>query len=348
LLGGEEEDRKIKSHSVEEGAAVSIAEEAARLCQIDARKEGAKSDRKYRKREEGSTVKERHYHVRQPDAKLYDRLQMKLVGLNSNGRRSGILSRYHLHSDPDLGAARIALRVIPCGCDSCKELRRTAWVPSIRAENQPRFAQNKLCKYWPIFEGVNDWKIAKLEPSASCDELDFVEARQEVLVGLTSNITETISLGGFGAVMTEDESTNGYYVVKWTATPYTYQEDSEGIAAGDLVCPAVYLNPVGRARLWYTESAVDVIVRLQHAVVGNLELENESENCRLPRTCNIGQARAKGARRISDMSHERILDEVNRRDELAFEEQDLEEDESAQSMSEEEDGESEVEVDESE
>jgi hypothetical protein len=101
-------------------------------------------------------------------------------------------------------------------------------------------------------------------------------------------MAETISLGGFGAVMTEDESTNGYYVVKWTATPYTYQEDSEGIAAaGDLVCHAVYLNPVGRARLWYTESDVVVIVRLQHAVVGNLELQTESKNCRLPRTCNV-------------------------------------------------------------
>jgi hypothetical protein len=59
---------------------------------------------------------------------------------------------------------------------------------------------------------VNNWKIAKLEPSANCDELDFVEARHKVLVGLTSNMAETISLGGFGAVMTEDESTNGYYV----------------------------------------------------------------------------------------------------------------------------------------
>jgi hypothetical protein len=71
-----------------------------------------------------------------------------------------------------------------------------------------------------------------------------------------SNMAKSISLGGFGAVMTEDESTNGYYIVKGTATPYIHQEDSEGILAGDLVCYAVYLNLVGRAQLWYTESTL--------------------------------------------------------------------------------------------
>jgi hypothetical protein len=148
VAGEDEEDRKIKLHSVEEGAAVSIAEEAAQLCQIDTRKEVAKCNCKYRKREEGSTVKQRHYHVRQPDAKLYNWLQMKLVGLNSNGRHSGIVSHYHfLHANPDLGAAWIALCVIPCGCNSCEELHRKAWVPSVLAENQPRFVQNQLCNY---------------------------------------------------------------------------------------------------------------------------------------------------------------------------------------------------------
>jgi hypothetical protein len=75
---------------VKEGATVLIAEEVARLCQIGARAEGAKSNQKYQKREEASIVK-RYYHVRFPNAKLYDGLQMKLVGLASSKRHSGIL-----------------------------------------------------------------------------------------------------------------------------------------------------------------------------------------------------------------------------------------------------------------
>ena len=63
-----------------------------------------------------------------------------------------------------------------------------------------------------------------------------------------------------------------------------------------------------------------MLVRLKHAVDGDLQLEVESETCKLPRTCNIAEARGLGAKRISDLSHERILDEVNRRDALAFEE----------------------------
>ena len=86
------------------------------------------------------------------------------------------------------------------------------------------------------------------------------------------------------------------------------------------MCRAEYLNPVGRARLWYTASHDNVLVQLNHVVDGDLKLEVESGTCKLPRTCNIAEARGLGAKRISDLSHERILDEVNRRDALAFEE----------------------------
>jgi hypothetical protein len=76
-------------------------------------------------------------------------------------------------------------------------------------------------------------------------------------------------------------------------------------------------------------------------VVDDLKLDNESNNCHLPRTCNLAETQGKGARRILNMSHDQILDEVNHRDELAFEEQELEatdNDKSAQSISEEECG----------
>ena len=101
-----------------------------------------------------------------------------------------------------------------------------------------------------------------MELSQKCDELNCEAVQQEVLVCVTSNMAESISIGGFGAVMTEDESTNGYHVVKWTNIPFTYQEDLDRIPAGELVslCQAKYLNPVGRARLWYTESTDTFLV----------------------------------------------------------------------------------------
>ena len=45
-----------------------------------------------------------------------------------------------------------------------------------------------------------------------------------------------------------------------------------------------------------------------------------SATVKLPRTCNRREAINKGALRLSDASHEEILDEINRRDVLNFEE----------------------------
>jgi hypothetical protein len=74
-----------------------------------------------------------------------------------------------------------------------------------------------------------------------------VAAGQKVMLSMTSSMAKSVSSYGFGGVMPEDESTNGYYIVKWTDTKFTYQEDLNGIPAGDLVCQAEYLNQVFRA-----------------------------------------------------------------------------------------------------
>jgi hypothetical protein len=55
-------------------------------------------------------------------------------------------------------------------------------------------------------------------------------------------------------------------------------------------------------------------------VEGDLKLEGESNTCQLFRTCNIAEAQGKGAKQILDLSHERILNGINWRDALAFEE----------------------------
>jgi hypothetical protein len=97
---------------------------------------------KDQKREQASTVKQRHYHVRLPDAELYDVQQMKLVGLGSRGKHSGIFLHYHLHANPDRGASKSVLHLIPCGCNSCEELKRKDWIPGVATERQLQFVQN--------------------------------------------------------------------------------------------------------------------------------------------------------------------------------------------------------------
>ena len=38
-------------------------------------------------------------------------------------------------------------------------------------------------------------------------------------------MSETLVPGNIGAFLTEDENTDGYYIVTWTSSVYTLQED---------------------------------------------------------------------------------------------------------------------------
>ena len=138
-------------------------------------------------------------------------------------------------------------------------------------------------------------------------------------------MAEAIFENGFGAIMTEDEQDHGYYLVEWCGLPYTLQEDSDEIQAGDLVCEATYLNLVERAPYWYTPSDMTTVVRLQHVVGADLEMNQPSASIKLPSNCKHKDAVRKGARRLSVYSHELLLDEINRRDALDYEEEDKEE-----------------------
>jgi hypothetical protein len=74
---------------------------------------------------------------------------------------------------------------------------------------------------------------------------DVDAARYEVLVLLSSNIAANVEIGGYGAIVTDDENAEfGYWMIEWTSEPYTCQD------TGRLVCDGYYLNPVGGAPKW--------------------------------------------------------------------------------------------------
>jgi hypothetical protein len=182
-----------------------------------------------------------------------------------------------------------------------------------------------VCKYWAIFKGENDWCIINTVPRKDADPLDIEEAQREVLGGIVTQMAEAIQEGSYGAVMTEDEDTHGYYIVRWASVPFASQEDTDEWMIGELICDATYHNPVGRARNWYTAGDDCVTIRVQHVVAADLELQKPSNQIKLPSTCNRREALNKKATRLSDDSHLRILDEINRRDILDYEEDEEEE-----------------------
>ena len=53
------------------------------------------------------------------------------------------------------------------------------------------------------------------------------EAFRTILRGVETRMSEKILSTVYGAIRTDDESANGYYVLQWTTEPYTLQEDKE-------------------------------------------------------------------------------------------------------------------------
>ena len=86
-------------------------------------------------------------------------------------------------------------------------------------------------------------------------------------------MAEKIAEGEVGAVSTSDDETDGYYLVKWCGIPYTLQEsavntsflDNDTMEPGEMVCKAIYYNPVQLEdmKYWYTLSKYKALIPLQ-------------------------------------------------------------------------------------
>ena len=48
---------------------------------------------------------------------------------------------------------------------------------------------------------------------------------ETILHGIEARMNKRILIGTFGVMRTDDEATQGYYLVKWITQPYTVQED---------------------------------------------------------------------------------------------------------------------------
>ena len=192
------------------------------------------------------------------------------------------------------------------------------------AVKQKRYLSSTTCSLWPIFEGLNDWNIVQLLPGKDNDDEDIQTIHRIVLDAKTESLC--VQEEKVGAFRTEDPDAEGYYLVKWTSVPYRLEESRElteyhpplFVPKGELVADAVYFNQVPRAPRWYTPVDMCTTVRLQQVIIADLKLQNESDRGRLPNSCNKTEARRKGALKLSDQDHGRLLDEISRMEILDF------------------------------
>ena len=181
---------------------------------------------------------------------------------------------------------------------------------------------------WNIFEGLNDWNIITLVTQTKNKNIDKEdEAFRTILRGVETRMSEKILSIMYGAIRTNDESADGYYVLQWTTEPYTLQEDKEmqgylpitTAYAGEIVCDAVFLNPVPNAKYWYTPMITgdgDVTVRLKQVLLPNITMIKIDKINILPKRCNKKEAKKLGAIRMSNDNIDELIEEIHRRDKL--------------------------------
>lgn len=229
-------------------------------------------------------------------------------------KRNKMMVHYNYRTDPDLGIGRCAARRIACRCEACDKQLQEPWISGKPFSEQPRYAQNSNCKYWEVFQGMNDW-IELI----SCDGKDtdrevVEEANQCALDNVAEMMASEVKVGGYGAMDTDDPNTDGYYLVNWKGLPFTAQaqmETREGdvIQKGELVCEACHVDTIPGEHRCFKATNKETVVRMQYILAANVE---------------TSKSRTGGQRYdrivVSEEEHDAIIDEIDRRERIDHEE----------------------------
>ena len=106
--------------------------------------------------------------------------------------------------------------------------------------------------------------------------------------------------------------------MKWITEPYTVQENiiMKGVEpqqttfAGEIICDALFWNPVPGAVDWYTSMRKQegmVMIRLKQALLTSETMLKISEENMLPNKCNRKEATNQGAMKIDDEDIKEII-----------------------------------------
>jgi len=216
------------------------------------------------------------------------------------------INGHNVVGDPDLGPMKVAVRRVACACKGCSDRLERPWVMDVNLHpsDQPRYKGHCTeCDLWPIFGGLNDWRIVSLVPKQINNDTALDDAREEALCLLGRRLATRIRKGHYGAVFVDDDEDYDYYPVEWLDDPYEVEEDGK---ISDHTC----------------------IVRMSTVLAADVNMLLVSEDN--PILSNIPRrykkdAEDKGARLIPDADHNSIMMESKLREEMDVERPDEEE-----------------------
>ena len=301
--------------------AISFAKQCVKLCSDHSRKKGAVSHKKSKKREHMKKMQERFYHYQDFDNVEFKDTKYSLSGFEV-GDHNGIMGHYNFCFEENLGLGYCAAHCIPCACTTCIEKLKVPWDCNIDRGNQPRYSQNKGCVNWNIFQGLNDWRLICTYPrNANTGEVQKV--KRSILSKYCKGVSRIIEIGETAAYAVDDESADGFYLVKWTSGPYIDHESKQ------LVADAVFYDKIPQCNYIYYIMEEKIQVRVQYVIVTGIVMPTITQTNEFPK--KVGNKKIKqsyidkGAFTIDKSDLEEIHQEIRRRDTLDYVEDDEEE-----------------------
>ena len=140
-------------------------------------------------------------------------------------KRKGVL-RHHTHlSYTKPGPRIVATRITTYSWHACTTQLSLPWDFNIKyAYNQPIYRRVYDCKCPLILGSHNNWIVSNfIDYGTYTVEYEFIN--RTILDGNVMNIYLVILKGNYGAIDADDTSCHGYYIILYSSSPYTLQED---------------------------------------------------------------------------------------------------------------------------
>ena len=280
--------------------------------------EGVKSMGKIAKREKGRGIERRHWHVRGLLEQMSD-VRCKTVGVDKFPEGCSFSDMHQYHVCPELGVNRAALRRYPCNCMSCDEVISRSWMHGVKdPADQPRFVNAEGCHFRSLFGDENKWHFVELQERAASDPEEVDEEREVVLRHVTTSVARIIKIGNVGACDFDkgkgERGEEECHLVEFASLPFTDQEGDR--CAWKVKC--LWLNSVHRARHWCTKSTDETTLSVVCLVATDLQMHPISPTNMIRNHQVRKEAERLGALRLSNDSHDYILDEIERRERLEY------------------------------
>ena len=160
----------------------------------------------------------------------------------------------------------------------------------------------------------------KVSENTNDDEIEDIH--KSILTSIADSMGMLIKESNYGAVNANDQSTDGFYIVKFLSTVYTLQHDelvdNEILKAGSLVTDAEYMSPAMKDSLWYVKSGLEPVkVNMKKVLVSNIYVDIVTSTSELDysmSTMTQEDVIQKEPFKLSADDYDNILDEISRRE----------------------------------